>query len=66
MPEEIANAAGKNQVKNADLIGTGPYKPVEHLPDRYVRAVRFDNYARGLALACWRRSDKEGGQTSSL
>ena len=28
-----------------EIIGTGPYKFVEHLPDRHARAVRFDNYA---------------------
>ena len=43
VPEEIANAAGKQMMK--DLIGTGPFKFVEHLPDRHIRAVRFDNYA---------------------
>ena len=43
VPEEVANAAGKQAMK--DLIGTGPFKFVEHLPDRHIRAVRFDNYA---------------------
>ena len=43
VPEETANAAGKQAMK--DLIGTGPFKFVEHLPDRHIRAVRFDNYA---------------------
>jgi peptide/nickel transport system substrate-binding protein len=43
VPEEVANAAGKQAMK--DLIGTGPFKFVEHLPDRHIRAVRFGNYA---------------------
>jgi peptide/nickel transport system substrate-binding protein len=43
VPEEIANAAGKQAMK--ELIGTGPFKFVEHLPDRHIRAVRFDPYA---------------------
>jgi len=43
VPEEVANAAGKQAMK--ELIGTGPFKFVEHLPDRHVRAVRFDSYA---------------------
>ncbi len=43
VPEEIANAAGKQTMK--ELIGTGPFKFVEHLPDRHIRAVRFENYA---------------------
>ena len=43
VPEEVANAAGKQQMK--ELIGTGPFKFVEHLPDRHVRGVRFANYA---------------------
>ena len=43
VPEEIANAAGKQPMK--EVIGTGPFKFVEHLPDRHIRGVRFDNYA---------------------
>lgn len=43
VPEEIANAAGKQAMK--DVVGTGPFKFVEHLPDRHIRAVRYDNYA---------------------
>ena len=43
MPEEVANAAGKQAMK--DVIGTGPFKFAEHLPDRHIRAVRYANYA---------------------
>jgi peptide/nickel transport system substrate-binding protein len=28
-----------------EYIGTGPYKFVEHQPDRYIRVVRYDDYA---------------------
>ncbi|MHB1415277.1 MAG: ABC transporter substrate-binding protein [Chloroflexota bacterium] len=45
VPEEIANAAGKDQMQDKDLIGTGPFKFVEHLPDSHVSGVRYDNYA---------------------
>jgi peptide/nickel transport system substrate-binding protein len=43
VPEDVANAAGKQAMK--ELIGTGPFKFVEHLPDRHIRAVRYENYA---------------------
>ena len=43
MPAEVANAAGKQAMK--DVIGTGPFKFVEHLPDRHIRAVRYANFA---------------------
>jgi peptide/nickel transport system substrate-binding protein len=43
VPEEIANAAGKDQM--TEIVGTGPFKFIEHLPDRHIRAVRYDNYA---------------------
>ena len=43
VPEEVATAAGKNQMK--EFIGTGPFKFAERLPDRFTRLVRNDNYA---------------------
>lgn len=45
MPEEIANAYSKDRLPEDKLIGTGPFKFVEHQPDRIVRFARFDNYA---------------------
>jgi len=42
-PKEIVDAAGDNQVK--EFIGTGPYRFVEHKPDRHVKVVRFKEYA---------------------
>ena len=41
-PKEIVDAAGDNQVK--EFIGTGPYRFVEHKPDRHVKVVRFKDY----------------------
>jgi peptide/nickel transport system substrate-binding protein len=42
-PKEIIDAAGDAPLK--DLIGTGPFRFVEHRPDRYVRLARFKDYA---------------------
>lgn len=42
MPAELAQKFGKD--KATEYIGTGPYKFVEHLPDRMVRLARFDKY----------------------
>ena len=42
-PKEIVDAAGDNPVK--EVIGTGPYRFVEHKPDRHVRLTRFKEYA---------------------
>ncbi|HET7341265.1 MAG TPA: ABC transporter substrate-binding protein [Methylomirabilota bacterium] len=42
-PKEVVDAAGDNPVK--DYIGTGPYRFVEHQPDRHVKLARFKDYA---------------------
>jgi len=42
-PKEIVDAAGDNDVK--EIIGTGPYRFVEHKPDRHLKLVRFKDYA---------------------
>jgi len=42
-PKEIVDAAGDNAVK--EYIGTGPYRFVEHRPDRHIKLVRFKDYA---------------------
>src|SRR5262244_537203 len=42
-PKEVVAAAGDGQVK--EYIGTGPYRFVEHKPDRHVRLARFKEYA---------------------
>ncbi|MGE3270521.1 MAG: ABC transporter substrate-binding protein [Chloroflexota bacterium] len=42
MPAELAEKFGKD--KATEYIGTGPYKFVEHQPDRMVRVGRFDKF----------------------
>ncbi|HEV8673342.1 MAG TPA: ABC transporter substrate-binding protein [Methylomirabilota bacterium] len=42
-PKEVAEAAGDDQIK--EFVGTGPFRFLERLPDRYVRLARFDRYA---------------------
>jgi peptide/nickel transport system substrate-binding protein len=42
-PKEIVEAAGDGQIK--DFVGTGPFRFVERIPDRYTRMARFDRYA---------------------
>ncbi len=40
MPKLVID--GTNPLKS--LVGTGPYKILEHKPDQYIRLVRFDGY----------------------
>ena len=42
-PKEVVAAAGDGAVK--EYIGTGPYRFVEHKPDRHVRLARFKEYS---------------------
>jgi peptide/nickel transport system substrate-binding protein len=42
-PKEIIDATGDNAVK--EYIGTGPYRFVEHKPDRHIKLVRFKEYS---------------------
>jgi peptide/nickel transport system substrate-binding protein len=42
-PKEVMDAAGTGQVK--EVIGTGPYRFVEHKPDRHIKLARFKDYA---------------------
>jgi peptide/nickel transport system substrate-binding protein len=42
-PKEVVAAAGDGQVK--EYIGTGPYRFVEHKPDRHVRLARYKEYS---------------------
>ena len=41
MPKRIASSM--EPIK--EFVGTGPYRLVEHAPDRYIRVARFDKYA---------------------
>ncbi len=42
-PKEVVDAAGDKQVR--DFIGTGPFRFVEHKPDRHIKLARFKEYA---------------------
>ena len=42
-PKETIAAAGDGQLK--EFVGTGPYRFVEHRPDRYIKLARFKEYA---------------------
>jgi peptide/nickel transport system substrate-binding protein len=42
-PKEVIEAAGDGQIK--EFIGTGPYRFVEHRPDRHIKLARFKDYA---------------------
>jgi peptide/nickel transport system substrate-binding protein len=41
-PKGVLDAAGDQPVK--ELIGTGPFRFVEHKPDRHIRVARFKEY----------------------
>ncbi|MBI2162313.1 MAG: ABC transporter substrate-binding protein [Candidatus Rokubacteria bacterium] len=41
-PKEVMEAAGDGQVK--EFIGTGPYRFIEHKPDRHIKVARFKDY----------------------
>jgi peptide/nickel transport system substrate-binding protein len=42
-PKGVLDAAGDQPVK--ELIGTGPFRFVDHKPDRHIRVARFKDYA---------------------
>jgi peptide/nickel transport system substrate-binding protein len=42
-PRESLEAAGDGSLK--EFIGTGPYRFVEHRPDRHIRLTRFKDYS---------------------
>jgi peptide/nickel transport system substrate-binding protein len=42
-PSEVVEAAAGGQIK--EFIGTGPFRFVEHKPDRHLKLARFDGYA---------------------
>ncbi len=41
-PREVIDEAGGGMVRR--FIGTGPYRFIEHLPDRHIRLDRFEQY----------------------
>ena len=42
-PKETVDAAGDGPLK--EYVGTGPFRFVEHRPDRHIKLARFDGYA---------------------
>ena len=42
-PKESIDAAGEGPLK--EFIGTGPYRFVEHRPDRHIKLARFKDYS---------------------
>jgi peptide/nickel transport system substrate-binding protein len=42
-PKESIEAAGEGQLK--EFIGTGPFRFVEHRPDRHIKLARFKDYS---------------------
>ncbi len=42
-PKSVIDASGEDGL--TEYIGTGPYRFVEHQPDRFIRIDRFDEYA---------------------
>ena len=42
-PKSVADAAGDQPIK--EPVGTGPFRFVEHKPDRHIRVARFKDYA---------------------
>lgn len=44
-PAAVAEAAGDQQIPEDQLIGTGPFRFVEHQVDQYLRLGRYENYS---------------------
>jgi peptide/nickel transport system substrate-binding protein len=42
-PKDVIDASGPGQLK--EFVGTGPFRFVEHKPDRHIKLARFDGYA---------------------
>jgi len=42
-PKEVIDASGDGPLK--EYVGTGPFRFVEHKPDRHIKLARFDGYA---------------------
>jgi peptide/nickel transport system substrate-binding protein len=42
-PKSVADAAGDAPIK--EYVGTGPFRFVEHKPDRHIKVARFKEYA---------------------
>ena len=64
-PKEVIEASGEGQLK--EYVGTGPFRFVEHKPDRHIKLARFDGYAARSEPASRRsRGDNSGPATAQL
>lgn len=45
LPAEIAEAAGKEKLRDDQFIGTGPFQFKERQVDRFIRLTRYDGYS---------------------
>src|SRR5437588_6837941 len=48
-PKSVMDAAGDQPIK--DIVGTGPFRFVEHKPDRHIRLARFKEYSARVEAA---------------
>src|SRR2546422_7257803 len=63
-PREIVDAAGEQQI--SQFVGTGPYRFVEHKPDRYIKLARFKDYvARSDGPEGFGRSEEHTSELQS-
>lgn len=44
IPKELAEKYPTTTIPDKEMVGTGPYKIKERIPDRYVELIRFDRY----------------------
>ena len=58
MPKEIVDAAGDNPVQ--DIVGTGPYRFVEWVPDQHLTLEKWDGYQPQSGAISGLAGDKTG------
>ena len=44
-PKSLIDESTDEPIASSDIVGTGPYRLVEHQPDAHIRFERFDDYA---------------------
>jgi peptide/nickel transport system substrate-binding protein len=45
VPAAVAERVGRDRLPDELIIGTGPFKLLEHIPDRHIRLGRWEKYA---------------------